>query len=329
MNTKFTVLAILLCALGASAQSTDLAINGGFETGTFTGWTATQGVPVSSGTIVSPGNNSNFAARVDVVGFLATFTLQTDNLGAGIVVPGETVTVTLDVRGLASTNQSPRADFLSIDAGGIALAESLGTIPLDPNPSLWTTVSYTTTAAADVTGGIGFRITVIGFTAPNDHVEVDNVSVVIGNAPYPGSNDDLDLTTGINGAPNGVDVKMAAGGDALIVDVESPGAAFEFFPYTLWVQVIPTAGGVSDLGFIGLPDVYLDSTLPLVELVGAANSSVLGLFLIAPGGTTHAFGLPVVLDGLGQSLVFQSFVASGTANNGIYAITDAHEIRIP
>lgn len=328
MNTKLIVLVIALCTLGVSAQSTDIAINGDFETGDFTGWTPTLVVPVGSATIVSPGNNSTFAARVEVAGFLSSFELQTVNLGAGVVVPGETVTITLDVRGVASTNLSPTAEFLSIDSGGLEIAESLGNIPVDVNPSTWTTVSFTATAGPDVTGGVGFRITLIGFTTA-DSLELDNVSVVVGNPTYPGSDDDLTLTTGINDSPDGVDVKPAVGGDALIVNVQSPGGAYDLFPYTLWVQLVPTAGGVSDLGFVGLFDVYLDAALPVVPLIGADNASVLGLFLVAPGGTNHAFVLPASLNGLGQSLVFQSFISTSQSNNGIYAITDAHEIRIP
>lgn len=152
--------------------------------------------------------------------------------------------------------------------------------------------------------------------------------LLTGGPLYPGTGDDVFLGSGINSLPNAADVKTAMGGDWLSVNVSSPGTSFDLFPYLLLAQLIGTSGGVGSVP--GLPDLYLDLTLPVFVLVDPSLPGPFNTGLIGPGGgTTTFYGLPVALDGFNQSLVLQGLLLTAFANNAIYATTDAHQIMIP
>ena len=70
LNNKCTKLAaamgITFFAGAAQAAYMDIAVNGGFETGDFTGWTQFPGSLGTAGqTVVAPGNASGFAANLN------------------------------------------------------------------------------------------------------------------------------------------------------------------------------------------------------------------------------------------------------------------------
>lgn len=332
MSSKYLALAFILIACTATAQI-ELATNGGFETGDFTGW---QLFPSQPGNItIGTGNGSTFGADVNNTAPASNAFMKHANLGAGLVMPGQAVTISVDLKGVTAIGGLVFVQvFWEISGGGVSGAQLLGPIFADPNPATWTTHTFVTTAGSDVSGGVSVQLEAVTGGAPGSvsSVSYDNVSVTITPTVvnYPGSGDDLELETGINGPVDDTDVKMAAGGDVLTVNVASPGAAFDLSPYTLWVQAVPTAGGVPNLGGLGLPDIHLDLSLGIFVLVDANASTPTGALLIGPGGgTDHFFVLPTALDGLGQSLVFQAVVSSSAANNMIYAATNAFEVVVP
>lgn len=323
MHARRLLALLVLCAATASGQAIDLVSNGGFETGDFTAWNVNI-LFNANATIVSPGSSSSFAARLETINLFSSVELQTDDLGAGVVLPGQPVTLELDARGV-DVGGFRDLELVSVDAAGNESVLLLGLISLDPNPSVWSTTSVTTTTGSNVAGGIALRVRLGFLAAP---LEVDNVRVLVDPPAYPGSGDDLILETGVNGGLDAIDIKTANAGDALLLRLQSPAGAFDFSPYTLWVQAVPTATGVSNLGSLGLPDVYLDLTLPVFVIVGAGVPSALGPLILLPGGATQAVVIPSSLAGLGQSLVLQGFVTSSAADNMIYAITHAHEVRV-
>lgn len=328
MSMKMTTLAILLVASVATAQI-ELTTNGGFETGDFTGW---QLFPSQAGNItIGTGNGSTFGADVNNTLQASNSFMKHNNLGVGTVMPGQDVTVSFDMRGTTAVGGLVFCQMFSEGSS----AQLFGPFFADPNPAVWTTFSFVYTTGADVTGGISVQLEAVtgGAMGSVSTVSYDNVSATIPNpvvASYPGSGDDLALATGVNGSADSTDIKAAAGGDTVVVNVSSPGGAFDLSPYTLWAHLVPTAGGVPNLGGIGLPDVYLDLALPVFVLVSPDAGSAVGPLLIGPGtGTDHFLSLPAALNGLGQSIVFQSIISSSAANNMIYAATDAHEIQVP
>ncbi|NNL57137.1 MAG: hypothetical protein HKO71_05260, partial [Pseudomonadales bacterium] len=80
------------------------------------------------------------------------------NLGAGLLTAGQSVTVSFDYRGSALAGGVLFAELHSIDGtGGVSLSETLnGGGPLfpDADPDVWSTYSVTTTIGPDVDGGI-------------------------------------------------------------------------------------------------------------------------------------------------------------------------------
>ena len=330
--TRLTALAVLMIACVATAQ-TELTTNGGFETGEFTGW---QLFPSQPGNItIGAGNGSTFGCDINNTALASNSFLKHANLGAGQVSPGQAVTVSLDMKGVTAAGGIVFVQvFWEISGGGVSGAQLLGPIFADPNPATWTTHTFNLTAGSDVSGGVSVQVEAVTGGAPGSMtvVSIDNVSVSIMStmATYPGTGDDLELETGINGAADTTDVKTAAGGDTLVVNVSSPGGAFELEPYFLWVQPVSTAAGVPNLGAIGAPEFHLDLAMPVFVLVDAGFPAPTGPALIGPGGgTDHYFILPPALNGLGQSLVFQTLVQSNAAANMIYATSAAHEIIIP
>lgn len=67
MNWKILGAAALLCGVAATGAKANLVTNGGFETGSFSGWTL-SGNPGFISIITSPVNSGNYAASFGAVG---------------------------------------------------------------------------------------------------------------------------------------------------------------------------------------------------------------------------------------------------------------------
>lgn len=323
IRTIAAVMALLVCSVSAQ---TELTTNGGFETGDFTGW---QLFPSQPGNItIVGGNGSTFGANVANTLPASNSFMKHANLGAGQVMPGQAVTVSLDLKGVTAIGGIVFVQvFWEISGGGISGAQLLGPIFADPDPNTWTTHTFNLTAGSDVSGGVSVQLEAVtgGAAGSVSDVTYDNVSVTIpSGATYPGSGDDLTIGTGINGAPGGPDVKNAVGGDVLSVNVASPGGTYDLFPYYLVLQA-PLTGNVGS--FPGFPELHFDATLPHYFLVDPTLFSPIGPPVVASaGGTTTTYQLPTSLNGLGKSLVLQGVVLSPSLT---IVATDANEIVIP
>jgi hypothetical protein len=161
---------------GGGGVEGELAVNGGFETGDLTGWTVFE----NDGSVTVDNSQSNGGDwSVHMVAFVAQNpVIKQEFLAAGAVMPGDTVLVSFDMKGLALAGGVIFPELFSEGQVG-ATNEILETI-VAPTPD-WTTYSYMAVAGADVTGGITLQLGVVcgGVAECVADVFIDNVSISI------------------------------------------------------------------------------------------------------------------------------------------------------
>ena len=199
-----------------------------------------------------------------------------------------------------------------------------GATTLDVRPPIGHIGDFWSPVIVDLTGfssvvKVRFRVTTLNGSPLHD-IAIDDVQVSEGNPP--GSGDDLELWTTVNGL--GVPTltgKLATAGDFLAVTIRSPAGTFVGAPPILAGQVFfSTAPPTSPIGF---PAVHLSPAQAIVLFDG----NVQGLFgqsVIGTNGMTLQSQIPPGVGG--RVLRLQALVPSPAAANGIFAITDAHDI---
>jgi hypothetical protein len=182
--------ALALFAASAQAATVELTTNGGFETGTFSGWAQ---FPNASGTqtiVTTNPSSGTYAAFLDPVTKPGDNLIKQANVGIGLVNPGDVVTISFDYRGTASAGGVIFAEFFSeLSGGGTSAAEILTGGPLFPNadPNVWTTYSGTAIAGPDVSGGVTLQLKAGNGGDPNSLAQIyfDNASMTIDVAAVP------------------------------------------------------------------------------------------------------------------------------------------------
>jgi beta-glucanase (GH16 family) len=164
----------------------NIAVNGGFETGDFTGWEQFPGGGVQTVTNVNP-SSGTYAANLNIpvigAGGLAIDNLiKNANLEAGNLAPNAAVTVSFDMRGsLAGAGGVVFAELFSeLAGGGTSKAEILSGGSLTPADA-WAPYSFNTTLGPDVAGGVTLQLKVGCGPVEGCGADVyfDNVSIVI------------------------------------------------------------------------------------------------------------------------------------------------------
>lgn len=178
--------AVLLFVSATPSSAAELAVNGGFETGDFTGWALFPTQPGNT-TIVSPGASGNFAACIDNTVPASGSVIKNNNLGVGLIPSGVSVTISFDARGAGAAGGVAFAEFFSeISGGGVSSSVLLGGAPLalDPDPNVWKSFSFTTTTGPDVSGGVTVQFAAVtgADNASNMFLCVDNLSVFVDDA---------------------------------------------------------------------------------------------------------------------------------------------------
>jgi hypothetical protein len=169
------------------------------------------------------------------------------------------------------------------------------------------------------------------FCSPHFFFGMTGTIVVLPPPIYPGSGEAFNQGTAVNtpGGPinpitfgGGFDVKTAVAGDVLSIRAISSSGAFNFTPLLIVGQFF-TTGGPAPVG--ALPNLHVNTFGAFIIVNGTDPSAFGGFQVVAPGGSTFAFSIPVSV--AGQSCIVQSLALSPFATNGFFALSDGHEIR--
>lgn len=130
----------------------------------------------------------------------------------------------------------------------------------------------------------------------------------------PGTGEDLSLRTGVAGAvPDTTCGKQAGAGEALQFVLESPGGTFATALTALVFELFNPAAPPQPLP--AFPGIRVDRIDGQIVSIG-----------LPPGGLVNGFAVPPGMAGVG--LLCQGIVIGGPAQNGVYAASPAHEIRL-
>lgn len=187
-KNRIALFAGFFCAasVGASGAVVELTGNGDFETGDLSSW---DYFPTASSTFAVTGDAfaGGFAGEVANSASASAALIKQSNLGVGVVNPGDTITITFVAKGTDAVGGVQFAEFFSeISGGGVSQAEILGGAPLFLT-STFETYSFTTTAGADVSGGVTLQFGAITGAAIGSEASfiIDNVSVTVDVIPEP------------------------------------------------------------------------------------------------------------------------------------------------
>lgn len=180
---------LILVGLTANASAIELAINGGFETGDFTGWT--QFPSASGAQTVDPVNPSSgsFSGKIFNDDAPSNSLIKQANLNPNQFTPGQIVDVTFDARGSFGVGGVAFAELFSELSGGGTSAAFLHVVSVNGDPDVWTPNSFSTAVGPDSSGGITLQLgNVLGAVAGSANtVWYDNVSISVDSLlPAPG-----------------------------------------------------------------------------------------------------------------------------------------------
>lgn len=169
------------------------------------------------------------------------------------------------------------------------------------------------------------------YCIPHEAMGHNGTIIVVPPPPtLPGTGEDVQQATAVNspgGAINplttggGFDMKSASAGDAIMVQVTSPGGTLDFTPITIVAQLF-TTGAPTPVG--PLPGLHITTTGAVLLL--NPFTPPLGLApIIAPGGSVYSFITPPGLSG--NSTILQTLALTSGAANGFFATSSAHQIQ--
>jgi beta-glucanase (GH16 family) len=169
--------------------SGEIAVNGGFETGDFTGWTQFESTPgnqtVNTGTPGDTSSEGTYHLQINNVTAGTNSLVKQERVGLGTVTPGIAWTVTFDARGSFNIGGVAFAQVFSETAGGNEDCTGcgiLGGAPLAVNadPTVWTSFSFSGTAGPN-TESLTLQLeAVTGGEPAATNMFYDNISFIVG-----------------------------------------------------------------------------------------------------------------------------------------------------
>jgi hypothetical protein len=173
---------------GGGGAAGEIAVNGGFESGDFTGWTqfeATSGdQTVNTGMAGDTSSEGTFHLEIDNTAAGTNSLIKQERVGFGTVTPGIPWTVTFDARGSFGPGGVAFAQVFSETAGGNENCTGcgiLGSAPLtlDADPTVWTSFTFSGTAGP-TTESLTLQLeAVTGGAGSFANVFYDNISIVV------------------------------------------------------------------------------------------------------------------------------------------------------
>ena len=150
--------ALALFAGVSQAAYQDIAVNGGFETGDFTGWAQFPGSLGAAGqTIITPGNGSTYAANLNEPNPAANIIKQA-NLRPGEWTPGQAIDISFDYKGSAGAGGVLFAEvFMELAGGGVGPGPGIIAVIAAPTTS-WQTFTWSGVAGPVTTGGVTLQL---------------------------------------------------------------------------------------------------------------------------------------------------------------------------
>ncbi len=181
IKNKYTKLVaamgVALFAGTAQAAYMDIAVNGDFETGDFTGWTQFPGSLGAGGQTIVAGNPGS-AANLNEPAPAANIIKQA-NLLPGTWLGGEVIDIQFDLKGSAGAGGVFFVEFFNeLSGGGVGAGSGILSVIANPSAS-WTTYNLSTVADASATGGITLQFNSTCGADANCFADftIDNVSI--------------------------------------------------------------------------------------------------------------------------------------------------------
>ncbi|MCA9319505.1 MAG: hypothetical protein KDB53_02160 [Planctomycetes bacterium] len=160
-----------------------------------------------------------------------------------------------------------------------------------------------------------------------DGVAIDDISIDLPTSPYPGTGEDLQLTSSVNFAPLSggnalTELKSVLVGDLVTLNLASPGGTFNLLPYALVATLF-------DASIAPVPSpmggAYADANSVVVLGLGANDLSFGVGAILPPNGVGATFAVPPAF--MGVDILFQGFSITSTGMaNMFYASTNGHVI---
>ena len=189
LKKRFTEIAVAVAltmsAGAAQAVVQDIAVNGDFETGDFTGWEQFPGSLGPAGQTIVAGNPGS-AANLNEPAAAANLIKQA-NLLPGAWVGGETIDIQFDMKGSAGAGGVLFVEFFNELSGG-GVGPGGGILAAIGNPTAdWTTYNYSTVVDASATGGITLQLAAVCGAVEGCFADfsIDNVQIFADVAAVP------------------------------------------------------------------------------------------------------------------------------------------------